>query len=76
MNNLEHKTFNSLNLNDEKYLRTNSTPNVNRYLYKLFLCQHWAILYLLYLWFPCDLDTIFVSTVSNYFYNNALLSIS
>jgi len=34
---LEPKAFNSLNLNDKKYLRTNSTKNVNSYLNKILL---------------------------------------
>jgi hypothetical protein len=37
MDYLGPKPFNSLNLNDKKYLRTNSTKNVNIYLNKILL---------------------------------------
>lgn len=39
MDYLGPNAFNSLNLNDKKYPRTNSTININIYLNKLLLCE-------------------------------------
>lgn len=39
MDYLGRKSFNSLKLNDKKYLKTNSIKNVNIYLNKILLCE-------------------------------------